>query len=129
MELKRQVVQRLEAVRQDGGEADATSATWSPTNPSDIFDQVLAFLETRAQGLEDNKQGRKVIASFQQLASDGCELVTLLRRYGSYDWVLWLPRFFTKAASGVGEFLYLFGPGGSGKDVLLLILLRFLGRD
>ena len=112
--------------------ADATSATWSPTNPSDIFDQVLAFLETRAQGLEDNEQGRKVIESFQQLASDGCELVTLLRRYGSYDWVLWLLRFFTRAASGVDrycEFLYLFGPGGSGKDVLLLILLRFLGRE
>ncbi|CAJ1412545.1 unnamed protein product, partial [Effrenium voratum] len=115
-----------------GVRADATSATWSPTNPSDIFDQVLAFLETRAQGLEDNEQGRKVIESFQQLASDGCELVTLLRRYGSYDWVLWLLRFFTRAASGVDrycEFLYLFGPGGSGKDVLLLILLRFLGRE
>ncbi|CAJ1451127.1 unnamed protein product, partial [Effrenium voratum] len=115
-----------------GVRAEATSATWSPTNPSDIFDQVLAFLETRAQGLEDNEQGRKVIESFQQLASDGCELVTLLRRYGSYDWVLWLLRFFTRAASGVDrycEFLYLFGPGGSGKDVLLLILLRFLGRD
>ncbi|CAJ1458633.1 unnamed protein product, partial [Effrenium voratum] len=50
----------------------------------------------------------------------------------SYDWVLWLLRFFTRAASGVDrycEFLYLFGPGGSGKDVLLLILLRFLGRE
>ncbi|CAJ1338400.1 unnamed protein product, partial [Effrenium voratum] len=57
-----------------GVRAEATSATWSPTNPSDIFDQVLAFLETRAQGLEDNEQGRKVIESFQQLASDGCEL-------------------------------------------------------
>ncbi|CAJ1358528.1 unnamed protein product, partial [Effrenium voratum] len=111
-----------------GVRADATSATWSPTNPSDI-DQVLAFLETRAQ---DNKQGRKVIESFQQLASDGCELVTLLRRYRSCDWVLWLLRFFTRAASGVDrycEFLYLFGPGSSGKDVLLLILLRFLGRE
>ena len=52
---------------------------------------------------------------------DGCELVTL-----------WLLRFFTRAASGVDrycEFLHLFGPGGSGKDVLLLILLRFLGRE
>ena len=49
-----------------GVRADATSATWSPTNPSDIFDQVLAFLETRAQGLEDNEQGRKVIESFQR---------------------------------------------------------------
>ncbi|CAJ1447808.1 unnamed protein product, partial [Effrenium voratum] len=87
-----------------GVRADATSATWSPTNPSDIFDQVLAFLETRAQGLEDNEQGRKVIESFQQLASDGCELVTLLRRYGSYDWVLWLLRFFTRAASGVDRY-------------------------
>ena len=47
-----------------GVRADATSATWSPTNPSDIFDQVLAFLETRAQGLEDNEQGRKVIESW-----------------------------------------------------------------
>ncbi|CAJ1378734.1 unnamed protein product [Effrenium voratum] len=103
-----------------------------PHQPSDIFDQVLAFLETRAQGLEDNEQGRKVIESFQQLASDGCELVTLLRRYGSYNWVLWLLRFFTRAASGVDrhcEFLHLFGPGSSGKDVLLLILLRFLGRE
>ena len=52
-------------------------------HPSNIFDQVLAFLETRAQGLEDNEQGRKVIEFFQQLASDECELVTLLRRYGS----------------------------------------------
>ncbi|CAJ1347020.1 unnamed protein product, partial [Effrenium voratum] len=71
-------------------------------------DGVLLNLPDLSQR-KDN-EGRKVIESFQQLASDGCELVTLLRRYGAYDWVLWLLRFFTR-------------------DVLLLILLRFLGRE
>ena len=80
-------------VRQDG-------LTWFPTNPSDIFDQALAFLETGAQGL--GAEGDRI-------------------RFG-----------LTRAASGVDrhcEFLHLFGPGSSGKDVLLLILLRFLGRE
>ena len=44
-----------------GVRAEATSATWSPTNPSDIFDQVLAFLEMRVGGQRAGTEGDRIL--------------------------------------------------------------------
>ena len=112
--------------------AQASSETWSPPQPSDFKQHVLDFLGSGAEQLSDNAAGQLVVEDFKQFAKDGCELVTVLKRYGSWDLVLYVLRFFARAAGGLErlcEFLYLFGPGSSGKDVLMLLLLRFLGSE
>ena len=112
--------------------AQATSKAWQPTQSLDFQQNVLDFLQSGTAELCQRPAGQKVIDNFQTMREGGCELVAVLKRYGSWDLVLYLLRFFCRAVSGnerLCEFLYLFGTGSSGKDVLMLLLLRFMGSE
>ena len=56
----------------------------------------------------------------------------LLKFAGSWDLVIWLLRSMSRCAGGSArfcEFLYLYGPGSSGKDVAMLLFLTFFGEN
>ncbi|CAE7882852.1 unnamed protein product, partial [Symbiodinium necroappetens] len=111
--------------------AEATSATWVPPVDTEVFPKVEAFLKTGAQTLEQNQEGRAVTEAFEELKIHSA-LLRLLRKYGSWLQVLYILRLFSRAVAALErlcELLYLHGPGSSGKDVLMLILLRFLGYE
>ena len=61
-----------------------------------------------------------------------CEVLSVLLKFaGSWDLVIWLLRSMSRCAGGSArfcEFLYLYGPGSSGKDVVMLLFLTFFGE-
>ncbi|CAE7431504.1 unnamed protein product, partial [Symbiodinium sp. CCMP2456] len=107
--------------------AEATSAAWVPPVPTQLFSKVETFLRT----LEENEEGLAVVEAFEELKPHS-GLLKLLRKYGSWLQVLYILRLFARAIVALErlcELFYLHGPGSSGKDVLMLILLRFLGYE
>ena len=67
-----------------------------------------------------------------QALSRHCEVLSVLLKFaGSWDLVIWLLRSMSRCAGGSArfcEFLYLYGPGSSGKDVVMLLFLMFFGE-
>ena len=111
--------------------AEASSEAWVPPIATALFRKVEAFLRTRGRTLEENCEGREVLESFEELKVHS-GLLKLLRKYGSWLQVLYILRLFARAIVALErlcELFYLHGPGSSGKDVLMLILLRFLGYE
>ncbi|CAE7416405.1 unnamed protein product, partial [Symbiodinium sp. CCMP2456] len=111
--------------------AEATSAAWVPPVATQLFSKVETFLRTRGRTLEENEEGLAVVEAFEELKPHS-GLLKLLRKYGSWLQVLYILRLFARAIVALErlcELFYLHGPGSSGKDVLMLILLRFLGYE
>ena len=111
--------------------AEASSETWEPPVETGIFGKVEEFLKTRTKTLEESREGRAVVDAFEELKPHS-RLLKLLRLYGSWLQVLYILRLFARAIVALErlcELLYLHGPGSSGKDVLMLLLLRFLGYE
>ena len=55
----------------------------------------------------------------------------LLKFTGSWDLVIWLFRSMSRRVGGSAsfcEFLYVHGPGSSGKDVVMILFLMFFGE-
>ena len=100
---------------------------------ADTFaESVEAFLKTKAGSLDKNSEGKKVLESMKVMAKK-CDLLSVLFKFaGSWDAILWFLRCVARMASGeprICEFLYLYGPGSSGKDVVMLIILSFFGEQ
>ena len=61
-----------------------------------------------------------------------CDVLKVLYSFaGSWERVIYLLRSFARAAGGCArfcEFVYIYGPGSSGKDVVLLLFLTFFGE-
>jgi hypothetical protein len=61
-----------------------------------------------------------------------CDVLNVLLKFaGTWERVIYLLRSFSRAAGGCArfcEFLYIYGPGSSGKDVVLLLFLTFFGE-
>ncbi|CAE7261606.1 unnamed protein product, partial [Symbiodinium sp. CCMP2456] len=111
--------------------AEASSVAWVPPVDTHLFSKVETFLRTRKQTLEENEEGLAVVDAFEELKPHSA-LLRLLRKYGSWLQVLYILRLFARAIVALErlcELFYLHGPGSSGKDVLMLILLRFLGYE
>ena len=109
--------------------AAATSKTWVPPVEHRFFHHALAFLETRCSSLAD--KGRLVLKDLEELETHS-RWLRMLKRYGSWEQVLYLLRLFTRAVTGyprICELLWLYGCGSSGKDVIFLPLLEFLGHE
>ncbi|CAE7211522.1 unnamed protein product [Symbiodinium sp. CCMP2592] len=76
-----------------------------------------AFLETGASELEENEEGRRVIADLESLHQHS-------------GWLRMLKNY--RALSGyarICELLWMYGCGSSGKDVIYLPLMTFLGHE
>ncbi|CAE7784050.1 unnamed protein product [Symbiodinium sp. CCMP2592] len=111
--------------------AAATSKKWKPPIDTAFFEHVEAFLETGASELEENEEGRRVIADLESLHQHSGWL-RMLKNYGSWDQVLYLLRLHSRALSGyarICELLWMYGCGSSGKDVIYLPLMTFLGHE
>ena len=61
-----------------------------------------------------------------------CDVLKVLYSFaGSWERVIYLLRSFARAAGGCARFcelVYIYGPGSSGKDVVLLLFLTFFGE-
>ncbi|CAE7735384.1 unnamed protein product [Symbiodinium sp. CCMP2592] len=111
--------------------AEASSATWEPPVETELFAKVEAFLKTGASTLEANNEGLAVTEAFKELMVVS-PLLQLVKKYGTWLQVLYLLRLFSRGVGALErlcELLYIHGPGSSGKDVLMLILLCFLGYE
>ena len=107
---------------------DATEYT--PPEPTNICDMIIEYIKAGSGQLGATNLGVKITDEFKKLSAS-CDVLKVLRDFaGSWDGVLWLLRTVARMGTGnprICEFLYLFGPGSSGKDVVMLIILAFFG--
>ena len=107
-----------------------TYAEWQPPEPTPIFEDILAWIALGQAELKDSNIGLRVQEEMSKLSKDIGVLKALSDFAGSWEAVIWLLRTVARMATGnprICEFLYLFGPGSSGKDVAMLIILAFFG--
>ena len=108
-----------------------SSKAWEP--PEDIADEAEEVFEKtthfcrRAPPTVDQE-----LCDILSALSRHCEVLSVLLKFaGSWDLVIWLLRSMARCAGGSArfcEFLYLYGPGSSGKDVVMLLFLTFFGE-
>ena len=67
-----------------GLRAKANSKSWSPSEPTSLFENIKQFLLGREQDLYKCEAGRRVVEQFDLLAGS-CPLLELLRNYGTPD--------------------------------------------
>ena len=114
-----------------------TSESWVP--PADIadtadgvFQKITDFCRSGSEELMSTDLGKEICDNLDTI-SGCCSVLKVLRDFaGSWDGVLWMLRSVSRSAGGHGrfcEFLYLYGPGSSGKDVVMLMVLTFFGEQ
>ena len=91
-----------------------------------VFEKTTDFCRRAPPAVD-----RELCEILQALAKF-CEVLAVLLKFtGSWDGVIWLLRAMSRCAGGSArfcEFLYLYGPGSSGKDVVMLLFLTFFGE-
>ena len=93
---------------------------------------VKAATMRSVKKFEDLAEGKVLVMTLESLA-DEMELLRVLKAFCGNDWnlVVWFLRNVARAAAALAricEFLYLFGPGSSGKDVVMMLVLAFFGE-
>jgi len=101
-----------------------------PEGMDDIFESITEWC-TKDKDIQ-SELWRKIEGKLRDLAQH-CEVLAVLFKFaGSWDGVVYLLRTLTRAATGeprICEFLYLYGPGSSGKDVVLMMFMAFFGEE
>jgi len=110
---------------------------WTPPAEFDVqqfFDAINDYCKFCSDDPEQVVEvPQLIIEGFEYLEKAGCELLKVMRPFaGSVKCMLWFLRTIARAAMAeprICEFAYIFGPGSSGKDALLLLLLAFFGEE
>ena len=107
------------------------SHAWVP--PQDVADEAACVFEKttdfcrRAPETLDPE-----LREILQALSKFCEVLSVLLKFaGCWEGVVWLLRTMCRCAGGVArfcEFLYLYGPGSFGKDLVMMLLCNFVGE-
>ena len=103
-----------------------------PSTP--IFEDIEHWIEPKESSDDakttKDKLWQRIVEQLKEL-SKNCDVLRVLCNFaGSWEGVIWLLRTIARMATGnprICEFLYLFGPGSSGKDVAMLLILTFFG--
>eukprot|EP00973_Karenia_brevis_P062269 8661056-Karenia_brevis.AAC.1 len=107
------------------------SHAWEPpqevTNEAEhVFEKITDFSRHAPETLDLE------LCEILQALSKSCEVLSVLRKFaGCWDGVVWLLRKMSGCAGGIArfcEFLYLYGPGSSGKDLVMMLFLSFFGE-
>jgi len=114
-----------------GHRLGCASTAWEP--PEEVEDEAARVFEKttefcrRAPPAVDQE-----LCDVLKALSKFCEVLSVLLKFaGDWDGVIWLLRAMSRCAGGSArfcEFLYLYGPGSSGKDVVMLLFLTFFGE-
>ena len=97
---------------------------------STFADLKTFYIEEGDKALADTNAGLKIIDNLRQLEGKSKLLRVLIQFCGDWDTVFYFLRTVARCAVGEPrfcEFLYIFGPGSSGKDVVMGIFLHFFG--
>ena len=103
-----------------------------PEGAAAVFHDILRWIAVGSAALKESDAGQRVQDHLSQLGRDVKVLTSLHDFAGSWEAVIWLLRTVARMATGnprICEFLYLYGPGSSGKDVAMLIVLAFFGGN
>ena len=108
-----------------------SSKAWEP--PPDVVDEAEEVFEKTTQFCRRAPPTiDQELCDILRALSRHCEVLSVLLKFaGSWDLVIWLLRSMSRCAGGSArfcEFLYLYGPGSSGKDVVMLLFLTFFGE-
>ena len=110
--------------------AGAGSSRDDVIKPETILEDIATWIKTGTTQLRDTEVGLRIVEKLKALSNDCKVLGVLVSFAGNWEGVIWLLRTTARMATGnprICEFLYLFGPGSSGKDVVMLLLLSFFG--
>jgi len=123
---------RRKAVPEDrlGHRMGCPATDFAPAEPTTLFQDVEAWVKSGDPVLRNSNLGRKITEELQKLRRELSVLGVIYDFAGCWEGVVWLLRTITRMATGnprICEFLYLFGPGASGKDVIMLLVLSFFG--
>jgi hypothetical protein len=103
-----------------------------PEGGACIFDDIVRWIAIGNAVLRASEEGKRVQDHLTKLSRDVKVLTALHDFAGSWEGVLWFLRTVARMATGnprICEFLYLYGPGSSGKDVVMLLILAFFGGN
>jgi hypothetical protein len=115
-----------------GGRLRCSSKAWEAPaavakEAASVFDQTVEFCRSGRQAVDEK------LSDTLELLSEHCTVLAVLHKFaGTWDGVLWLLRSMSRCAGGSArfcEFLYMYGPGSSGKDVVMLMFLQFFGEQ
>lgn len=101
-----------------------------PTGGNTIFESIVRWIGTGNTVMREAHVGQQVMAHVSDLSRRLGVLKTMRDFAGSWEAVVWLMLSVARMATGnpcICEFLYLYGPGSSGKDVAMLSILAFFG--
>ncbi len=103
---------------------------FEPNASTPLFEDIEAWVKLGEPSLRSSEVGLRVGEELTRLSSE-CKVLGVIRSFaGDWEGAVWLLRTVTRMATGnprICEFLYLFGPGSSGKDVVMLVVLSFFG--
>ena len=113
-----------------GHQMGCTARSFDPMEDTPIFALLEAWVKEGNPSMRTSTIGMRAIDELKRL-SEECKVLRLICTFaGSWEGVVWFLRAATRMATGnprICEFLYIFGPGSSGKDVVMLLLLSFFG--
>ncbi|CAK0859598.1 unnamed protein product [Prorocentrum cordatum] len=129
-------VTRHKVLHSDGVVYHFDAKTLQPARPEDrmeiadiaanVFEKITDYCRRAPKAV--NQELCDVLLSI----SRRCEVLAVLIKFaGSWELVIWLLRCMSRCACGSArfcKFLYLYGPGSSGKDVVMLLFLMFFGE-
>ena len=114
-----------------GHRLGCSSRAWEPPAEvadvaASIFEKVTDFCRSGRRSMDSElREGLSTLARH-------CAVLSVLHKFaGSWERVIYMLRSFSRAAGGCArfcEFMYIYGPGSSGKDVVLLLFLQFFGE-
>ena len=115
-----------------GHRMGCTAKTFVPADPAhnDIFEMLVEWCK-QDEPLAATNLGVRIVDMLREIQKE-CDVLELMINFAN-DWekVIWLLRAICRMSTGnprICEFLYMFGGGSSGKDVIMLLLLHFFGE-
>ena len=104
---------------------------WAPSfDVSRLSDDIVNFYTIGGVLLEDTSEGQSIKQSLERLQGESRALQLVKDFMGSWEDTLWFLRMMSRAIVGEArfcEFMWLFGVGQSGKDMILLLYTTFFG--
>ena len=114
-----------------GHRLGCSARAWDP--PQEVAAEAASvFGKVTDYGRRADPNADDELRTLLRALAQYCHLLNVLHSFaGSWEEVIYLLRKFARAVGGCArfcEFLYIYGPGSSGKDVVLLLFLTFFGE-